>query len=59
MLLRHKVKILLLNYHYFIHGGPDRYFFNIKNEWGEGNYIEPDEKYGNQYIDVLRRNLIG
>lgn len=24
------MKILLLNYHYFVHGGPDRYFFNIK-----------------------------
>jgi len=24
------MKILLVNYHYFIHGGPDRYFFNIK-----------------------------
>lgn len=25
------MKILLINYHYFIHGGPDRYFFNIKD----------------------------
>lgn len=24
------MKIVLVNYHYFIHGGPDRYFFNIK-----------------------------
>ncbi len=24
------MKILLINYHYFIHGGPDRYFFNVK-----------------------------
>lgn len=24
------MKILLINYHFFIHGGPDRYFFNIK-----------------------------
>lgn len=23
------------------------------NEWGEGNYMEPDLKYGNQYIDAL------
>ena len=25
------MKILLVNYHYFVHGGPDRYFFNIKS----------------------------
>lgn len=25
------MKILIVNYHYFIHGGPDRYFFNIKH----------------------------
>lgn len=25
------MKILLVNYHYFINGGPDRYFFNIYN----------------------------
>jgi glycosyltransferase involved in cell wall biosynthesis len=24
------MRILLLNYHYFLHGGPDRYFFNVK-----------------------------
>lgn len=25
------------------------------NEWGEGNYMEPDLKYGHGYIDALRR----
>ena len=25
------MKIVIVNYHYFIYGGPDRYFFNIKN----------------------------
>ena len=25
------MKILLVNYHYFLNGGPDRYFFNFKN----------------------------
>lgn len=25
------------------------------NEWGEGNYMEPDLKYGHGYIDALRK----
>jgi hypothetical protein len=24
------------------------------NEWGEGNYVEPDIKYGNNYLNVLK-----
>ena len=24
------------------------------NEWGEGNYVEPDEQWGTAYLDVLR-----
>ena len=27
------------------------------NEWGEGNHMEPDLKYGHGYIDALRRAL--
>ena len=27
------------------------------NEWGEGNYIEPDRKYGLGYIDALKEAL--
>lgn len=27
------------------------------NEWGEGNYVEPDIKYGRGYLDVLKKNL--
>ena len=29
------------------------------NEWGEGNYVEPDIKYGRGYIDALSRCLKG
>jgi hypothetical protein len=27
------------------------------NEWGEGNYMEPDDKYGTAFLDVLREKL--
>ena len=27
------------------------------NEWGEGNYLEPDLKYGHGYLDAIKRAL--
>ncbi len=27
------------------------------NEWGEGNYLEPDLRYGDQYINVLKDEI--
>ena len=32
-------------------------FIKAWNEWGEGNYLEPDLKYGKDYLKVLRSQL--
>lgn len=32
-------------------------FLQSWNEWGEGNYVEPDCKYGHGYLDALRDAL--
>lgn len=32
-------------------------FLKSWNEWGEGNYMEPDLKWGCQYIDVLKEEI--
>lgn len=32
-------------------------FIKAWNEWGEGNYLEPDSKYGRQYIDETAKWL--
>lgn len=29
-------------------------FLKAWNEWGEGNYVEPDQKYGHGYIKAIR-----
>ena len=32
-------------------------FLKSWNEWGEGNYMEPDSQYGHAFLDVLRKNV--
>lgn len=33
-------------------------FLKSWNEWAEGNYVEPDLKYGWDFLNVLRKNII-
>lgn len=34
-------------------------FLKSWNEWGEGNYMEPDLKYGKGYIEALKQEMDG
>ena len=36
----------------------DILFIKAWNEWGEGNYLEPDLKYGRGYLEELKRVLM-
>lgn len=32
-------------------------FLRSWNEWGEGNYVEPDTKYGHGFLDAIRNQI--
>lgn len=38
--------------------GNDMLFINAWNEWGESNYLEPDEKNGYAYLEEVRKTLM-
>lgn len=33
-------------------------FLKSWNEWAEGNYMEPDQKFGMQYLEALKKELV-
>ena len=37
--------------------GNDMIFINAWNEWAEGGYLEPDEKYGFGYLQAVYKTL--
>lgn len=39
--------------------GKEIVFINAWNEWGEGNYLEPDKKNGYEYLKAVQRALMG
>lgn len=32
-------------------------FLKAWNEWGEGNYVEPDQRYGHGWLDAIRKAI--
>jgi hypothetical protein len=38
--------------------GKDYIFLTAWNEWGEGAYLEPDERYGMEYLNAVKEILL-
>ena len=43
-----------------VHKTPEHRILMLRswNEWGEGNYVEPDLKYGHGFLDALRDTIL-
>lgn len=48
-------KYLMLQKDKAIENNSEFIFMNAWNEWGEGTYLEPDEKYGYAYLEAVRK----
>ena len=38
-----------------IQNGNEYVFVNAWNEWGEGNYVEPDTIHGHGFLEAIRK----